>query len=91
MPYSIVLDKINLRLEFIVENNALKPLNIDLKTIVNYRETIQKLFQADFDLVARSYIHKKVASKFVSLYRRIQANKQKFRSNAMDLLSKAFN
>lgn len=91
LPYSIILDKINLRLDFIIENNQLKPLNIDLKKIVNYRDTIKALFQPDFDLIARAYIHKKVASKFVSLYRRIQSNKQKFKSNAMNLLSKAFN
>ncbi len=62
-----------------------------MKKIVNYRDTIKALFQPNFDLVARSYIHKKVASKFVSLYRRVQSNKEKSKSNAMNLLSKAFN
>jgi hypothetical protein len=62
-----------------------------MKKIVNYRDIIKTLFQPDFDLVARSYIHKKVASKFVSLYRKVQSNKKKSKSNAMNLLSKAFN
>lgn len=91
LPYSSVLDKLNLRLDFMVENHAIKPMNLELHQIVNYRDTIKQLFQPNFDLVIRAFIHKKVASKFIALYRRIQHNKTLHKNAAMNVLSKAFN
>jgi hypothetical protein len=46
------------------------------------------MFQPDFDLIARAYIHRKIASKFIALYRRIRHNKNIAAKNAMMLLRK---
>ena len=84
------MDKINLRLDFLIENHNINPLsNMHPHDIFNYRKIITLLFQPDFDLVVRSYIHKKVASKFVALYRRIKYRNTATK-NAMNLLSKSF-
>lgn len=79
-----------MRLDFIVESHNIAPLpQMHPHDIVNYRKIITQLFQPDFDLIARSYIHRKVASKFVALYRRIK-QKNTVIKNAMNLLSKSF-
>ena len=75
ITYNKLEEKINMNLEFVLDLTKIKPLPLDKYDEVDYREAIQKIFQPDFELEMRAYIHRKVSEKAYAVWKAYLARK----------------
>lgn len=75
VAYEKVVEKINIYLDFVLDSTKIKPLPLDKYDEINYRQAIEKIFQPDFELDVRKYIHRKVSEKAYALWKAYKARK----------------
>ena len=75
ITYGQLQDKINLNLDFVLDQTKIKPLLLDKYYELDYREAIREIFQPDFEIYIRAYIHRKVSEKAYALWRAYKSRK----------------
>ena len=59
-----------------LELTKIKPLPLEGFAQIDYQKAITEIFQPDFDIYARAYIHKKVAEKAYAMWKNYLAAKE---------------